>query len=192
MLFRSCPNSDNPALLDSEKIFPRILSYLSDAFSWNNCVFSIPKDRESASRIVIRNELSVVHSLTIETSFGGISSGPRSGLLYNEIIWKELGEKCCEGTYHLLCGEDSPYMSYVTKELTYLNTPPPPERRYDWVPKRIITEDHSDQYLEINSGLSGIVHLEQPAKKFCFDASSISEEMPNALSPKWEKLEYKM
>lgn len=85
-----------------EKIYPRMVAYLSDAFSWGNCVFSIPKERKAASRIVMRKEFNIIQSFTVESSFGGIINGPRAGYLYDEIIWKELGAKCGEGLFHLL------------------------------------------------------------------------------------------
>ncbi|EAY20192.1 Clan MC, family M14, Zinc carboxypeptidase-like metallopeptidase [Trichomonas vaginalis G3] len=88
-----CPN-DGTVIQDTEKTYPRLLSYLCDAFSWQNCEFSFPNDRKSAARIVIRTELEVVQSFTVETSFGGIIAGPRAGILYDQDIWEELGATC--------------------------------------------------------------------------------------------------
>ena len=99
-----CPNDDNPLLVDTEKRFPKIISALSDGFSWKRCVFSYPNKRKDASRIVLRKELGVVHSFTIESSFGGIVTGPRSGILYDEKMWKDMGARVGEALYYLLSG----------------------------------------------------------------------------------------
>ncbi|KAK8854047.1 hypothetical protein M9Y10_016597 [Tritrichomonas musculus] len=123
-----CPNNIAPhkdevflncseSLINTEKLLPRIISFLSDAFSWGSCQFSYPKERKAASRIVIRKEFGIVQSFTVESSFGGIISGPRAGVLYDEIIWKELGSKCGEGVYHLLTKNSSPLASYVEREI---------------------------------------------------------------------------
>lgn len=115
-----CPNDTDfeiKSLVNTEKILPRIISFLSDAFSWGSCKFSFPKERKDASRIVIRKEFNVVQSFTIESSFGGIVSGPRSGVLYDELVWKELGAKCGEGVYHLVTKDTSPLAAYVIQEI---------------------------------------------------------------------------
>jgi hypothetical protein len=116
-----CPNPDDPELRDSEKHLPRMLAFLSDTFSWGHCVFSCPQGRRGASRIVFRREMGLVQSFTLETSFGGVSDGPRAGVLYDEIIWKEIGAKCGEALYHLLIGEESPLSNYVDRELELMN-----------------------------------------------------------------------
>jgi hypothetical protein len=112
-----CPNSDQPELRNSEKILPRMLSILSDAFSWPKCVFSYPDVRKSASRIVVRREMNVVHAFTIETSFGGIISGPMAGTLNDERIWRDFGAKVAEGLYHLLGKDVSPLRTFALADL---------------------------------------------------------------------------
>ena len=113
-----CPNDDGLGLIHSEKVFPRMVSYLTNAFSWANCVFSFPLARKAASRIVMRKEFNILQSFTIESSFGGISIGPRTGVLYDETIWKEIGQKCGEALYHLL--SKSPIYQFCMKEMSYL------------------------------------------------------------------------
>ena len=113
-----CPNDNDNALRNSEKIYPRILSYLKDTFLWSYCVFSFPKERKSAGRIVIRNELNIVNSYTIETSFGGIISGELNGFLYDEVTWENIGSKCALAFYHFLIGEKSDIFRYSKKEIS--------------------------------------------------------------------------
>lgn len=96
-----CPNEE-PLLKDKEKIFPRLISTLTDAFNYNRCIFSYPRKREGASRIVFRKELDILNSFCIESSFGGITNGSRAGQLNDELIWKELGAACGEAMYHML------------------------------------------------------------------------------------------
>jgi hypothetical protein len=95
-----CPNDDKPHLINAEKVFPRILSMLSDIFSWPKCLFSYPDERKSASRIVVRTELDIVNAFTIETSFAGAAGGPLAGTLYDERLWREFGGKVGQALYH--------------------------------------------------------------------------------------------
>jgi hypothetical protein len=97
-----CPNDNSPELLHAEKIFPKMLSIISDVFCWPKCVFSYPDERKSASRIVVRKEMNVVNAFTIETSFGGVAGGPAAGTLHDERIWNDFGGKVAEGLYHLV------------------------------------------------------------------------------------------
>lgn len=102
-----CPNADDDSLRDCEKTLPKLLSAISDDFSWGRCVFSIPEGRKSAGRIVVRKELGVVQSFTIESSFGGCAAGPRAGLLYDEARWRIIGSKVGEALYAILTGRSS-------------------------------------------------------------------------------------
>ena len=110
-----CPNDDNPLLAGVEQVFPRLISLLSDAFSLDRCVFSYPDSRKSASRIVVKRELGVVHCFTIESSFGGMTSGPLSGVLYDERIWADIGSKIGEALYHLLNPRQTSLRAYVDR-----------------------------------------------------------------------------
>jgi hypothetical protein len=92
-----CPNDAHQTLAHTEKLFPRIISALTDAFTWQKCLFSTPDERKTAGRIVVRQEFGVVQAFTIETSFGGVA-----GLLYDERSWREIGAKIAEALYHLL------------------------------------------------------------------------------------------
>jgi hypothetical protein len=108
-----CPNDGIPAFFGSEKVLPRIMSVLSQAFSWQKCVFSYPNQRKSCSRIVVRTEMDIVHCFTLESSFGGIPNGPMAGILNDERIWLELGGKVIDGLYHLLVQPFTQLRSYA-------------------------------------------------------------------------------
>jgi hypothetical protein len=93
-----CPTSEK----GGERLFPKIIALLSEAFAFGSCTFSMPQSRLTASRCVVREEMGVVESFCIETSFCGVSSGRLSSVLYDEWLWKELGGKIGEATYHLM------------------------------------------------------------------------------------------
>lgn len=111
-----CPNELDNLLKDKEKVFPRLLSMLSDAFTWEKCIFSYPNDRKSSGRIVARKELGIVQSFTIESSFGGIQQGPLSGILNDERIWKGIGAKVVDTMYHYF-NQSTGVRKFVEKEL---------------------------------------------------------------------------
>ena len=119
-----CPN-EGTDIEDIEKIYPRALSYLCDAFSWQHCVFSYPEDRKDAGRLVVRTEMNVVQSFTVETSFGGILAGPRAGMLYDQAIWEELGQECCHALYMFLKDDEEELVKLVKKDIKFLNPPRP-------------------------------------------------------------------
>ncbi|OHS96851.1 Clan MC, family M14, Zinc carboxypeptidase-like metallopeptidase [Tritrichomonas foetus] len=111
-----CPNDDDSNLKNKEKILPRIITMLSDAFTWQRCEFSYPNSRKSSGRIVARKEFGIVQSFTIETSFGGITQGPLSGLLNDEKIWKGIGSKVVEAIYHFF-NQSTGMRKFAEKEL---------------------------------------------------------------------------
>lgn len=102
-----CPNEDDNDLRNKEKVLPKVLAAVNDDFSWGRCVFSIPEGRKSAGRIVVRKELDVVQSFTIESSFGGAAAGPRCGLLYDENRWRMMGASVGKSLAIILSGNES-------------------------------------------------------------------------------------
>jgi hypothetical protein len=188
-----CPNDDDPQLRDDEKTFTRVLAFLSDAFAWNHCVFSFPKERKAASRIVVRTEFNVVNSFTIESSFGGIGAGPRAGLLYDEPLWKELGEKCGAGIYHLLRQDESPLISYVEHELSFLSPRPLPLANQDRpeVPVRFADEPLSERPSARRGKIGqNMFFMKRPNSFFACDAEGIATESRGITSPQWAQLQF--
>jgi murein tripeptide amidase MpaA len=188
-----CPNPDDRDLRDTEKRLPRMLAFLSDAFSWGHCVFSCPTGRRGASRMVVRKEIGVVNSFTLETSFGGVADGPRAGVLYDENIWKEIGAKCGEAVYHLIVGEESTLLNYVTREIQLMNPPPTEE------------DEESERRVEVKSvepekcggnkpgrnAPAGKIWSMAPPKKFLVaDWGTISSEAPPSVAPAWEPMQF--
>jgi len=113
-----CPPEPNSELVGTEKLFPKVISSISDDFSWARCVFSFPEGRKASSRIVIRKELGVSYSYTIESSFGGVTSGPHIGTLYNEARWKNIGQKTGEAMAIVLSGKHKEIISRFSTKPT--------------------------------------------------------------------------
>ena len=198
-----CPNKEE-SLKNVEKLFPRLFALLSNEFSWENCTFSFPKDRKGAGRIVIHNELDVIHSFTLETSFGGIKSGPDAGILYDISLWKKIGEKCIEAIYHLLIPSSSPLVSYVNKELQFFisNTNRRAEKR-NWdddstedssfiipfLESEIKEEENSLLLKSRNKG--NLIKNKEELKFLKILPEMIKFEPPSKIYPKWNQLYYK-
>jgi hypothetical protein len=88
-----------------ERLFPKLIAMLSDAFTLGNCTFSMPLARLTASRCVARVEMGVAESFCIETSFCGVGGGRLASVLYDEYLWKDVGARIAEAAFHLLaCG----------------------------------------------------------------------------------------
>jgi hypothetical protein len=189
-----CPNDDDPELRDREKAYPRILSFLSDAFTWNHCVFSFPKERKAAGRVVVRTEVDVVNSFTIESSFGGICAGPRAGFLYDEILWKELGAQCGVGFYHLMVNDESPLVNYVERELAYLSPKPVPLAHGEDV-EEVPVEFADDAATERPSARKGRIgqnmfFMKKPTLFLGCNPAAISTTSTGVRTPQWAQMQF--
>ena len=182
-----CPNDDDPILRNQEKTWPRVVSFLCDAFSWNHCVFSFPKERKAAGRIVVKTEVDVLNSYCIETSFGGILAGSRAGYLYDEPLWKELGRNCGLGVYHLLVNQKSPLVSYAEKEIAFLSPKPLPlsmneERKEVDVE---FSEEHTEKPCERN-----VFFDMKPSTFLSANIESISEKCDKVKVTPWTQSQF--
>jgi hypothetical protein len=172
---------------------PRVLSFLSDAFSWSHCVFSFPKDRKAAGRIVTRTEFNVVNSFTIESSFGGICGGPRAGCLYDEILWKELGKSCGIGVYHMLITRESPIIRYVDRELSFLSPRPRPiasTPEYPQVQVTFAPDNETNPSAGSRKPTQNIFYTKKPTSFLVADASRIATESAGVSTPVWIPMQF--
>lgn len=199
-------NSMDNSFKNIERIFPRMISYLTDAFSWGNCVFSFPKERKAASRIVMRKEFNIVQSFTIESSFGGIANGPRAGILYDESIWKELGTKCAESLFHLLT--QSSLYQLCKKEMHFLSPPPfsiqsnlkndEDENQSQTVHFGQIQKERKREIefgvLSVNrtrsNGQPTLLKLRPPSTFLTANSRIISTHSPGYSAPKWAQMQF--
>lgn len=190
-----CPNPDDIGLRDVEKTLPRLFAFLSEEFSWKNCEFSFPKTRKKAGRIVVRCEIGVVQSFTIEASFGGVSAGRYAGYLYDEILWKKVGADCGIAIYHYLIPTQSPCVSYVNKELDFFGAQNPlggyndgkyesADNETDLIFQGKIKGHNDNRHVLVNKSekLFKFKHHQQLMK---VDESQISTTPPKILNPKW-------
>lgn len=63
-----------------------------DTFSFNDCSFTVQKDRESCARIAIWKDIDLTNSFTLEISFLGSDFGKYECFHYNPKIFYLMGE----------------------------------------------------------------------------------------------------
>jgi hypothetical protein len=149
---------------------------------------------------VFRRELGIIQSFTLETSFGGVSDGPRAGALYDEIIWKEIGAKCGEALYHLLIGQESPLSNYVGRELELMNpgddgSEEDRDERKLWPAEKQLAEGP-----EVKLGRIGrfgtapghFWHMGEPRTFLVAHSLTVSTEPPEQLAPKWAQMRFSL
>lgn len=66
-----CNNDFTVDLEHKEKVFPFMLDKDSHIFSFQKCHFKRRKGKEGTARLVLRNEMDILNSFTLETSFAG-------------------------------------------------------------------------------------------------------------------------
>ena len=208
-----CPNPTDLGLKDAEKTLPRLCAFLSDEFSWENCVFSFPKERKNAGRIVIRKEMGVVQSFTIEASFGAVKAGKYAGLLYDETLWKKVGADCGLAIYHYLIPTASPLVSYVNKELAFFapkitkdeikqsdqdNISKPSDRLPCVVCKKVTKDNFYEkmsyrlnhEHSFFDESQHKILREKQPQTFLSFDPDQISDKPPPIITSNWKQMEF--
>ena len=196
-----CPNTDDEGLRNAEKMFPRLFALLSNEASWENCTFSFPKARQGAGRIVVRKELGVVQSFTVETSFGGIIGGPQAGTLYDAELWRKVGERCGTAIYHLLIPTASPLVAYVNRELPFfVSTSNRRAERFKEDNDEDLSkesqsidndkEEDTSSLLKSHSNGTGKTYHVVPTNAFIrVSATTISEKKSNLRRPRWKQLQ---
>jgi hypothetical protein len=200
-----CPNPTDLDLKDAEKTLPRLFAFLSDKFSWEHCVFSFPKERNDAGRIVVRRDMGVVQSFTIETSFGAVKAGRHAGMLYDELLWKEVGKGCCEAIYHYLIPVGSPLVSYVKMELAYFaqkvgtkvkaakGSEEPEQGQRVNVPVKLarLTDDVVTDWRSLPKGEKRpLVRVKAPSSFLICGPDDLSTRPPQCVYPKWERMTF--
>ncbi|XP_071546044.1 uncharacterized protein [Panulirus ornatus] len=91
-----CENRRNQDNHLREQIFPLLLHYNGgDKFSFRSCKFKVHRCKEGTARVVVWM-MGVLHSYTMEASFGGASEGPRAGTHYNIYDFLSMGRQFCE------------------------------------------------------------------------------------------------
>ncbi|KAF2362086.1 Peptidase M14 carboxypeptidase A [Trinorchestia longiramus] len=91
-----CENRKNHENHLREQIFPLLLHYnAGDKFSFRGCKFRIHRSKEGTARIVVWM-MGVLHSYTLEASFGGATHGTRAQTHFTLLDFTTLGRQFCE------------------------------------------------------------------------------------------------
>eukprot|EP01012_Entosiphon_sulcatum_P003917 TRINITY_DN11417_c0_g1_i2.p1 TRINITY_DN11417_c0_g1~~TRINITY_DN11417_c0_g1_i2.p1 ORF type:complete len:939 (-),score=70.40 TRINITY_DN11417_c0_g1_i2:18-2834(-) len=78
-----------------QRVFPRLLWRLTDAFSFDDCNFHIQHAKLGTARVVMYQEYGVLQSYTLESSFCGPSYGPLLGYQFNSYHFLQMGRSIC-------------------------------------------------------------------------------------------------
>ena len=91
-----CPVPDGSR---KEQIFPVIMSKNCDVFSFKDCSWAIPKDRENCARVVVWREFGIVNSFTLEISYLGAGMGKFECYHFNLSLFNHMGESFLKSIY---------------------------------------------------------------------------------------------
>jgi len=80
--------NDDPS---STRMFPYIMSKLTDFFSFSSSKFSMTKSKETTARISLYRELQIPCIYTMEASFWGADQGELEGLHFNAVHFNKIG-----------------------------------------------------------------------------------------------------
>mmetsp|Transcript_29467 Transcript_29467/g.26041 ORF Transcript_29467/g.26041 Transcript_29467/m.26041 type:complete len:131 (-) Transcript_29467:55-447(-) len=80
---------------NQEKLFPLRFSEIHPSFSFDDCNFTVQKDRESTGRVVIRREYNILNSFTLEASFFGADKGKYQDTHFTPEQLKDIGKAYC-------------------------------------------------------------------------------------------------
>ena len=79
-----------------EMIFPRLLWRNSSVFSFSDCSFKVQRSKESTARVVVRKELGIINSFTLEASLAGPNFGRLAGTHLTPAVLREVGHAFCD------------------------------------------------------------------------------------------------
>nr|XP_009679874.1 PREDICTED: cytosolic carboxypeptidase 4 [Struthio camelus australis] len=79
------------------RTLPKILDKVAPAFVMNSCSFLVEKSRESTARVVAWQEMGILRSYTMESTYCGCSHGLYKGLQLGTQELEEMGSKFCLG-----------------------------------------------------------------------------------------------
>ena len=105
--------AENP---ESTRLFPFIMSKLSDCFSFESCRFNVHKSKEQTARITMWKELKIPAVYTMEASFCGPDFGANSGFHFTTEHMMDVGRKLMLSLF-IYCDIDIPKsISELTKQ----------------------------------------------------------------------------
>ena len=77
-------------------VFPRLLWRNSPVFSFSDCSFKVQKSKESTARVVVRRELGIVNSFTMEATLAGCNFGRHAGKHLTPDLLRGVGHSFCD------------------------------------------------------------------------------------------------
>ena len=80
----------------AEMIFPRLLWRNSSVFSFSDCSFKVQRAKESTARVVVRRELGIVNSFTLEATLAGPNFGRLAGTHLTPSPLRDVGHAFCD------------------------------------------------------------------------------------------------
>ena len=79
-----------------EMVFPRLMWRNSSIFSFSDCSFKVQRSKESTARVVVKRELGVVNSFTMEATLAGNNFGLFAGKHLGPTALREVGHTFCD------------------------------------------------------------------------------------------------
>lgn len=80
----------------AEMVFPRMLWRNSPVFSFSDCSFKISRQKEGTGRVVVRRELGIVNSFTLEATLAGPNFGRLAGTHVGPAALRGVGHAFCD------------------------------------------------------------------------------------------------
>eukprot|EP00940_MAST-03C_sp_MAST-3C-sp2_P001519 g1519.t1 len=89
-------NNKSKKLFLKERVFPRILWKNANVFSFKDSTFGVRKSKETTARVVVRREMKIVNSYTMEASFAGANFGKNKGKHFTTHDLEQMGHFFCD------------------------------------------------------------------------------------------------
>ncbi|KAH9123637.1 hypothetical protein LEN26_009884 [Aphanomyces euteiches] len=80
---------------DDPRVFPMIVAKHSDMFSFAHCNFKVQPSKRNTARVVVHQELGVIHSYTLEASFCGPDFGAKKNTQFSIADLEHMGVHWC-------------------------------------------------------------------------------------------------
>ncbi|KAI8909893.1 hypothetical protein DFJ77DRAFT_471192 [Powellomyces hirtus] len=97
-----CENAPGSPHETLERTFPTLLAQVSPTFSLPSSRFDVQPSKETTARVIVRRELGVVNSYTLESSYCGADFGEKKGLQFQIVDLQQSGLDFCQALRALL------------------------------------------------------------------------------------------
>lgn len=106
-----CHNNSKP---EETRVFPLMLSKLSNFFDFSSCRFGVQKSKDSTARVSVYKELVTCPNIfTLESTFSGLDQGEQKGMHMNTGMFQNMGRDLCR-TLLVYCN------IHIPKELEHI------------------------------------------------------------------------